>query len=909
MANPFSIVSAAIVSGDLIIGLSDGGIINAGRVQGPQGLAGPVGPTGANGFAGTDGSTIRSSQGRPAPDLGNEGDFAINTVDIEIFGPKLNHGWGNGTPLRGRVSEAERERNREDERELEGMAPLGPDPMSAVGVVAPIINTGSETFPVIGIATELPGAVLAGVATTGDYNDLTNKPAPFDPNTLATVATTGEYSDLLSKPTLGTAAATASTDYATSAQGIKADTATQPGDLATVATSGSYNDLTDQPTLGTAAATDATAYATAVQGATADAALAAAASNTANISSNTSNIATNTADIATKADLVNGVVATSQIPAIAVTKFLGTVATQAAMLGLTGEEGDFCIRSDRSHAWVITGSDPANINDWVELVTPTSDVTSVNTQTGVVILGASDVGAATTAQGITADSAVQPGDLATVATSGDYADLTNKPTLGTAAATDSTAYATAAQGVTADTAIQPGDLGAVATSNNYNDLNNLPTLGTAAATNATAYATAAQGTKADSATQPGDLSTVATSGSYDDLSNKPSLGTAAATDSTAYATAAQGGLADSATQPGDLAPVATSGDYDDLTNKPTLGTAAATNATAYATAAQGTKADSATQPGDLATVATSGDYGDLANKPTLGTAAATDSTAYATAAQGTKADSATQPGDLSTVATSGDYDDLSNKPTLGTAAATASTAYATAAQGTKADSATQPGDLSTVATSGNYADLSNKPDLSLKADLVNGKLDPLQVPDLAISEYLGEVASEAAMLALTGAEGDWAVRTDNGQVYIITGDDPSDAADWTALSYPASPVSSVAGRTGDVVLSNVDISGLGTAATTAATAYATAAQGTKADSATQPGDLATVATSGDYADLTNKPTLGTAAATDSTAYATAAEGVLAANSIQSVSVTSPLVNTGTTKELVLELATIEGGTY
>ena len=83
--------------------------------------------------------------------------------------------------------------------------------------------------------------------------------------------------------------------------------------------------------------------------------------------------------------------------------------------------------------------------------------------------------------------------------------------------------------------------------------------------------------------------------------------------------------------------------------------------------------------------------------------------------------------------------------------------------------------------------------------------------------------------------------------------------------------------------------GLGSAATTASSAYATAAQGTLAASATQPGDLATVATSGAYNDLTGKPTLfsgayndltgkptlGTAAATASTAYATAAQGTKA----------------------------------
>lgn len=53
-----------------------------------------------------------------------------------------------------------------------------------------------------------------------------------------------------------------------------------------------------------------------------------------------------------------------------------------------------------------------------------------------------------------ADSATQPGDLATVATSGAYADLSGLPTLGTAAATAATDYATAAQGALADSALQ-----------------------------------------------------------------------------------------------------------------------------------------------------------------------------------------------------------------------------------------------------------------------------------------------------------------------------------------------------------------------------------------------------------------------------------------------------------------------
>lgn len=53
----------------------------------------------------------------------------------------------------------------------------------------------------------------------------------------------------------------------------------------------------------------------------------------------------------------------------------------------------------------------------------------------------------------------------------------------------------------------------------------------------------------------------------------------------------------------------------------------------------------------------------------------------------------------------------------------------------------------------------------------------------------------------------------------------------TALQ--VAPVSSVAGRTGSITLTTSDISGLGTAATQNTTAFATAAQGAKADTALQ----------------------------------------------------------------------------
>lgn len=104
-----------------------------------------------------------------------------------------------------------------------------------------------------------------------------------------------------------------------------------------------------------------------------------------------------------KADLVGGVVPTSQIPSVAISEFLGTVASQAAMLALVGEKGDWTIRSDTGATWIITGTNPALLAHWTAISYPTSPVTSVNTQTGNVVLGYADVGAEPTiAAGTTA---------------------------------------------------------------------------------------------------------------------------------------------------------------------------------------------------------------------------------------------------------------------------------------------------------------------------------------------------------------------------------------------------------------------------------------------------------------------------------------------------------------------------
>ena len=72
---------------------------------------------------------------------------------------------------------------------------------------------------------------LGAVATSNDYDDLTNLPTLFSGAyadlTGKPTLFSGAYADLTGKPTLGTAAATASTDYATAAQGTTADSALQ----------------------------------------------------------------------------------------------------------------------------------------------------------------------------------------------------------------------------------------------------------------------------------------------------------------------------------------------------------------------------------------------------------------------------------------------------------------------------------------------------------------------------------------------------------------------------------------------------------------------------------------------------------------------------------------------------------
>ncbi|AOE44379.1 minor tail protein [Gordonia phage Ghobes] len=97
---------------------------------------------------------------------------------------------------------------------------------------------------------------------------------------------------------------------------------------------------------------------------------------------------------ANKADLVGGVVPTSQLPARALvtTKLVNTTAERLALTDV--QEGDFAVQLQNPGrgTYSLGPGSPSDEASWVLNVSPTDAVSSVNGYNGVVVLGKADVG-------------------------------------------------------------------------------------------------------------------------------------------------------------------------------------------------------------------------------------------------------------------------------------------------------------------------------------------------------------------------------------------------------------------------------------------------------------------------------------------------------------------------------------
>lgn len=318
----------------------------------------------------------------------------------------------------------------------------------------------------------------------------------------------------------------------------------------------------------------------------------------------------------------------------------------------------------------------------------------------------------------------------------------------------------------------------------------------------------------------------------------------------------------------DLATVATTGSYSDLKDKPTI-PAAQVNSDWNATSG---KAQILNKP-NLATVATSGKYSDLSGKPTIPTKVTdlSDATDYVTRTNltqtlgnyATTSDLSDLDNSLADVAHSGSYNDLTDTPDpyeLPTASATVLGGVKVGAGltitdgvlattgGGKADAVdwgnitgtlsnqtdlknaldakADTSSLATVATSGSYTDLSNQPTIPTKvADLSDGAN---YVNRTNLNEALGNYVKTTDYAAVNKpgiiAAGNWI--TVNATTHKL------EAGELTKAQYDTADGKIFIGKT---TLNNVlDESGFA-----------------------KSSDLAAVATSGSYNDLTNKPTIPT----------------------------------------------------
>ena len=813
--------------------------------QGPIGLTGPTGATGATGAQGP--------QGIQGP-KGNTGDTGPAGTDASVTSSSVT------TAL--------------------GYTPVNPNALATVATSGAYSDLSGKPTLFSGAYSALTGApTLSAVATSGSYSDLSGKP------TLASVATSGNYSDLVGKPTLFSGSYADLTNKPSFSGSTSIDFAAQnltvSGDIMPTA-SGVSN-------IGSATKKFASVYTKElfidsntlyVNGVP----VLSSSSTTLNFSADPNQGITITTTgtgqtvlnsqaetvIQTNgqnADVVIQAGGQGSLARMTSTTQVVLTAPSVSVVGDGTVSGNFVISGNLDVKGTTTMIESTNttIKDNILTLNKGESGSGVtlgsagievdrgnltyqrliwSESAGKWVAGpvSQEVALATEAYVTTAISGkANTSSLSTVATSGSYTDLTNKPSLFSGSYTDLTNKPTLFSGAYADLTGKPA-LATVATSGSYSDLSGKPTLFSGSYADLTNKPTLFSGAYSALTGAP-TLATVATSGSYADLTNKPSIPTvptavSAFTNDAGYQTSANVSSAITTAISGKADKATTLAGYG-ITDAITATTAASTYAAkattlagygiadAYTKTATDTALAAKANSSSLATVATSGSYADLLNKPTL------FSGAYS---------ALTGAPSLATVATSGSYNDLLNKPTLFSGAYSALTGTPT---------------FATVATSGLFSDLQSKPttlsgygitdaiNTSLKganngvATLdSNGKLATAQIPDSIVGAvvYKGvwNASTNTPSLASgVGTKGNY-YKVSTAGTTAIDGLSQWNAGDviifdgstWDKIDGLASEVISVAGRVGAVTLSASDISGLAASATTDTTNASNITSGT-----------------------------------------------------------------------------------
>ena len=79
------------------------------------------------------------------------------------------------------------------------------------------------------------------------------------------------------------------------------------------------------------------------------------------------------------------------------------VGSEEAMLALTAQKGDFCVRTDEHKTYILGGSDPSVKSNWIYLQSEVAPVSSVNGEVGAVTITADKLGALKASE-VTADA-------------------------------------------------------------------------------------------------------------------------------------------------------------------------------------------------------------------------------------------------------------------------------------------------------------------------------------------------------------------------------------------------------------------------------------------------------------------------------------------------------------------------